>query len=304
VKDIVLDTMNTTESIFVNYDGALDIFERVVDSSSKEEAAPKSTGLIVLEEVSKFAFKKVIDEITELVPGGKYVKDLIELSKSTLEAIEAEKKRSGKATEENSLKDFIVKMRKQIRTGWSQALQNKQDIAVEAQDVYDKKSTGDKEVYRRFLEVQNKLLTDQANSIFSINSLFTQISEGWINESKAPDKEYAAEVLIKLDKDWNVLSAYIDAPRGSRIAEELSNSGAQKVDLTSFDVPRHIMWYPLSDQEGGGLAWCEAQVDAKGHASQASANYFGSSYFNQFIKLLGSKPIPESTKISGFKTSG
>ena len=48
---------------------ALQNFETVVNNESKEEAAPKSTGLIVLEEIGKFVSEKVVDFAAEVVPG-------------------------------------------------------------------------------------------------------------------------------------------------------------------------------------------------------------------------------------------
>lgn len=300
-KEVVRDTLNATESHFIHYDGALEIFAKVVETSSKEEAAPKSTGLIALEEVTKFVFDKAIDKITGMVPGGAVVKGLLDLAKSTTKAIEDEKSRSEKATEDNALKDFINDLRKTIRKGWTTVLSNKEDDAIKAQQIYDGKTKGEKEAYFGYLELLNKNATDSLTGSSSMEALFELISESWISKNIAPGKKYPAEVVIKLDKNWQVLSAYLDAPRGSRIAEELAKHGA--LDLNNFDAPRSIYWYPQSDQKGGGLSWCSARLGAKASAySDIGANVLGQHHLQAFVNLLASKPIPDTTKISGKKS--
>ena len=301
VKDIVLDSLNTIQGIIVNFRGALENFETVVTQSSQEEAIPKATGLIVLDEISKFAMDKVFKLATEVVPGGKVASDLLSLGKSIGEAIEKEKKRAATASESNALKNFIIALRKKLTSAESNVLASKQDDAVSAQQKYDGLSTGKRQTYRSYQELNNSILTKQ-HSTFSVDALFTLIAERWINQSKAPGKKYAAQVAISLDKDWKVINAYINAPRGSRLAEELLKSGGGEIDLTALDVPKHVTWFPLSGQEGAGLVRCFAFVSAKGKITKVGAWTMGAPYLGKFLNLVTTKPIPKTVKLSGHKT--
>ena len=51
-------------------------------------------------------------------------------------------------------------------------------------------------------------------------------------------------VRIHLDRNWQVIVAYLEAPYGSRLAEWLSHN---ELNLSAFRVPRSLRWYPQSD---------------------------------------------------------
>ena len=303
IKDIVLDSLNTVEAMMNNYTGALENFETVVSNSSKEEAKLKDSSAIALEVVGKFVLDKAKSFAYDLMPGGKYAKEIIGLATSIGEAIEKEKKRSAAAMQENALKDFITGLRTKITEAESNLMAAKQDDAVEAQDKYDKKPTqSEKDGYRDYIEYRNHEITSVFQQFFSINALFTRITEAWINQTQAPGKGAPSMVYINMDKNWNVIGAYVDAPRGSRLAEQLLQTGGGDVELASLDVKRRITWFP-AEGEGSGLARVWADVNAAGQIEEIAAWHFGKPYIEQFKALVSSKPVPATTKLTGVKKS-
>src|SRR5690606_29527516 len=178
----------------------------------------------------------------------------------------------------------------------------KQDDAVEAQDKYNSKPTAsEKEGYRDYIEFRNHEITKMFQQFFSIHALFTRITEAWINQTQAPGSGRPAMVYINMDKDWNVIGASIDAPRGSRLAEQLLQTGGGDVELASLDVKRRITWFP-AEGEGAGLARVWADVSAAGQIEEIAAWHFGKPYITQFKALVTSKPVPPTTKLTGVKS--
>lgn len=304
IKEIVMDTMGGFEGWMINYNGALENFETVVMQSSKEEAAPKSTGEIVLNEISEFVFREITDFGSKLVPGGKFVKKIIGLGENISSAIEKEKKRQVAASESNSLKSFITILRNIITTMRSTLSDVKVDDAISAHMHYKKqRSRRAKRNYRKKIVLLNKQVSTALYTDFSVDALFNRITEQWIASTKVPGKRQAARVEITLDKGWNVINAYINAPRGSRLAEQLLLTGGGKVNLSELGVPRIVTWFPQSEQEGAGLSRCWAYVSAEGKIiGDLHAWLHGKSFLNEFGKLIKTKPIPNTVKISGYKT--
>lgn len=293
--------MNIVQAILVNWQGALGIFETTIMHSSKEEATPRANGLIVLDEIGKLIVSEILDYGFKTVPGGEIVNKVYGLGQSIFSAIEAEKKRSATATESNTLKNFIWDLGDKISESQSNLMTTQENIIGIAHRDYGNLDKSEQIKYRRKLLKTNHYLT-KLHKRFTKAYIFTRICELWINKSKIPGKNKKAQIEIALDKDWNVIKAYINAPRGSRLAEDLLRSNGGNVDLTDINVPRFVTWFPLPDKEGNGLARCFAKINAQSKITETGCWYFGKPYHNKFRKLISTKPIPNTVKLSGHKT--
>ena len=302
IYEIVMDIMETIKGFPDNFLGALKNWIIVVTQKSKEEATPKEVGLIVIEEIGKFALDKAVDYVSSIVPGGKVAKALTSLVKSIGTAIENEKNRVEAATESNILKSFFVSLNTHFTTLHSSINAAKGNDAAAAREKYNHlHSEDEKRKYRERLVINNYMITNDLKTIYSVDALFQNISELWIRKTKMPGEKVYAQVRISLNEDWKVTDAYIDAPRGSRIAEQLLSGGEGKFDLSRFRVPRLIRWFPVPG-EGSGLTRCWVHVSADGKFSGWGATLLGRPFLKKFLQLVTSKPIPQTVKLSGHKT--
>ncbi len=313
IKGIVIDSLDAVEGMLQNYIIALANFETAVTYSSKEEADIKSVGVIVAGEVCKFITDKLKGYVTELLyelekmvlGEAKLLKDIFELTKAINEAIEKEQKRSAGAVESGTLGDFIFDLRSRLTTiEKTLAIRGRKEEYGEAAEVrYRQLDSRAREPYRVELALRKSRLLKALNSEFSAESLFRRIVEQWIRQTKAPgEKDEGARLEISLDKDWQVISASINAPRGSRLAQRLLKLQGGSIDLNELHVPRYITWFPLSDQKDSELVRCFARVSSEGIASEIGAWVMGTAYLQKFVGLLRTKPLPRTAKLSGHKT--
>ena len=301
ITDIVTDTLRTARGCLMNFGTALENFETRITNDSGEEAAPKDPAMIAMKEVGTFVLGQLRGQIAGAVPGGKIANDLIGLGEKIGKAIEAEKKRSRNATDKNAAANFIIDMRSLINDAAVDIETNMTEDIVSVRNKYDNAETdGERKAIRNYQELINSNITSMEKSTFSSNALFTNIVEYWINETNSSTGK-PARVFINLDADWNVREAYLDAPFGSRLAEQLEKQGP--LNVMELSVPRVIQWFPHYGKEGGGLVRCLADMDAEGaQAKNVRAMGFQSQgYLQQFINLLSTQPIPETTTVNGNK---
>ena len=65
----------------------------------------------------------------------------------------------------------------------------------------------------------------------SETSFFNRLSAEWINQTSANDGSGQGYILIKMTKDWELHSAHVHAPRGSRLGEQLVRQSGGSIDL-------------------------------------------------------------------------
>jgi hypothetical protein len=283
VEQLVQDNINLEIGMLINLSSALENFQTVVNASSKKEAIPKKVGEIAFEEVTKHVFKEFVDKAFGDVPGGKYVKEVIDLGKDILEAVDKEKARSEKATHEYDLAHFIVAQRTKISDMHSKLFKNSEHIKYEVKEAFNKKSPSQQKAYRQYLVIVNGVLARQA-ALATTEALFKKIAEKWIGgPSPTGSPTTSNSVEIHLDKDWKVISAYIHAPAGQRLAEQLLETEKGKVNLNEFHVPRIVCFYP----EQGGLPELKVNINAAGSVVGGVTNTMGGDrYINTFIERL------------------
>lgn len=301
ITELVTDTFRTARGCLMNFHTALENFETRITAESGEEAAPKDPAMIALQQVGTFVLNQLRGQIASAVPGGKIANDLVSLGQSIEAAIQAERRRSAAATDRNAAANFIIQMRTLINNAAVDLETNMTEDIIAVRSQYDSAgSDGQREAIRFTQELINQQITQMEQSTLSPEALFTHLVEAWINETQAPGgRGQPAHIVINLDREWNVREAYLAAPFGSRLAEQLERQGP--LNVMDMDVPRKVQWFPFYDQEGGGLYRCFADIPAAGQqATNIGAMGIQSQQFLQeFVNLLGTKPIPEATKITG-----
>jgi len=301
ITDIVTDTLRTARGCLMNFGTALENFETRITNDSGEEAAPKDPAMIAMKQVGTFVLGQLRGQIAGAVPGGKIASDLVGLGESIVKAIEAEKKRSKKAGDKNAAANFIIDMRSLINDAAVDVETNMTEDIVSVRNKYDNaKTDGERDAIRNYQELINSQVTSMEKTTFSSNALFTNMVESWINETSSKSGR-PAHVVINLDADWNVFEAYLDAPFGSRLAEQLEKQGP--LNVMELSVPRIVQWFPHHGEEGGGLVRCLADIDAEGSQAKnvRAMGIQSQRYVQRFVNLLSTKPIPETTTVNGNK---
>ncbi len=299
-EDIAEDNLNTIHGILVNYAGALQNFETVVNNSSASEAAPKDAGMIALEEVGKVVFDKLLGAIASVVPGGAAAKAITDTSKGVLEAIAKEKARAQAANESNALKNFVVSQRTQVTTATSSLLAAKTDT----REAVAKKAKGLEgaalKSYKLGLGLTNNNLNTALKGSHSVAGLSTTIACQFIENSKKPGSNQNAHIFIRLDKEWKVSSAYIQAPRGDRIGEWLTQVTGQQVKLGDLPCDRILAWSPYGPESV--LPEILADYDENGSGKNLRSTMGGQQHIRTFADNIKKKGIPDAVKVTGVQT--
>lgn len=300
------DTVNTMQAILVNAEAALENFETVVNSSSEEEAAPKDVGLIAIEHMGRVAFDTVKSAAFKLAPGGAIASESTQFVEGLFAAIEAEKKRSDAAGVSNALGDFIVGIRTNIAEFRSNLLAGKVETVDAVRTTYDQSTNQD--MYLTYLTMIRDSIDNARQGTCSIASLFNSVASDWINASQSNDGSGQGYVLIKLDKHWNLHSAYIHAPRGFRLGEALVKANGGQVDLTTLACKRVIEWLFAFPPTGLGslTVTLDRNNQAVGGIRPENAMFSSQAeyeeYAGRFRRHFETDGIPNSLKITGEKT--
>lgn len=284
-RGLVEDNINTVETLFENYLLALDNFGFVVDHAAASEAIPKSVGSIVLQEVAKEVFDKVISAGTTAVP---LLGDAVKLGIKILEKVDEEEKKTEGNAVSNALKNLVVEERKQAGKAKGQVHTQRAEILQDADERLAKMDAGAKKAYRGQLEFENNNLTSMVGGSHSIEGMFKQITQKWI--AKAPK---GGVVHIFLDKDWKAFAVQIKAPMGARLAEQLMKDAGGEFDLNSFKVKRRVIYKPAD------LTFVEMDFDAAGTGSNITANIFGKNHLQAFVDNMSKKGLPKTKVMTG-----
>jgi len=255
--DMSDDIVNTMLAIIDQAHTALQNFETVVNQNSAEEAVPKDPGLIALEKFGDFVFGKVSSFGASLVPGGALALEATTLLHSVSSAIDTERQRSSNAQASNQLANFITSLRTTITTHRSNLLSNK----VETRNSVEENITSGSFGHARVGMLRDNVESSRTGDC-SISSLFNQISGDWISQTTSSDGSSEGEIIIKMDKNWELVSAYIDAPRGSRLGEQLVRQSGGSIDLDAIPCKRTVEY--LFAYPGTGLGAIVTEITAEG----------------------------------------
>lgn len=298
ISELVTDTLRTTRGCLMNFRTALENFETRITAESGEEAAPRDPAMIALQQVGSFVLGQLRSQITSAVPGGSFANSLVGLGESIESAIVAERRRSAAATERNAAANFIIRIRSLINTTAVNLESTMTEDVISARERYDHaESDGQRQAIRTQQEMVNAQVTRMMQTTCSAEAIFTRIVEAWINETSSPSGG-AARVWINMDRGWTAREAYLAAPFGSRLGEQLQQDGP--LDLVNLHVPRTVQWFPFYGEEGGGLVRCMADIDVDNHVTNIRAMGVQSTrYLQEFVNLVSTTPIPPTTRVTG-----
>ncbi|MEQ8674074.1 MAG: hypothetical protein RLP44_24465 [Aggregatilineales bacterium] len=298
ISEIVTDTLRTTRGCLMNFQTALDNFETRITNDSGEEAAPKDPAMIALQQVGTFVLGQLRSQIASAVPGGSFANSIVSLGQSIEQAIVAERRRSVAATERNAAANFVIRIRSLINTTAVDLESTMTEDVISVRERYDQAdSDGHRDAIRFHQELINSQVTQMLQTTFSTEAIFTRIVEAWINENQSPSGGQA-RVWINMDRGWTAREAYLAAPFGSRLAEQLEQQGS--LDLINLHVPRTVQWFPFYGEDGGGLVRCMADIDVDNHVTNIRAMGIQSgSYLQEFTNLVSTTPIPPTTQVNG-----
>jgi len=301
---LVADNMNTMISTLVGFGGGLHEFSKVVESSTKKDTIPRDSVLIAMETVGKELGKHLLDNALSAFPvAGPILKALKDMIAGTYDAISTERKRAAGAAVSNALKDFFVTMNRVITGGQRALLREMEDQKAAAKkQVKSLDEKGQAEYIKRLLKVNAKL-TALDEQRYTAKSIFSMIAAEWIRGSESPENSEDAYVEIIMGTDWTVKKAFLHAPRGDRLAEQLTQDAGGKFDITRFPVDRHIQWFPSESILGSlGARVTADNTITKVYSTSLNADALWEKYgqtFNDKIILDG---LPKVVELDGSKT--
>lgn len=287
VNELILDNLNTKEAMLDNQGTALDNFQTIVNSSSAKSTIPKGVGEIIIESFTKFVFEKVLDETLKKIPAAK---EIFALGKSIIEDIDKEKKRVQQASTSYSLGQFIVNHRTSIRKLTSRLKSDKVNIQSDTIKSYDAlKTEAEKKQYRSTLIWKNDYYTKLEAGSHSPEKLFQMIATLWINQSNTNN-----HLFVRINQNWEVVTAHIHAPMGQKLAEQLLKTNIGEVNLNNFKIYKKVEYAPAA------LTYVNMDFDSNGKsASPLTANIYGQHHVNDFLKNIRTRGFPKTKILTG-----
>lgn len=163
------------------------------------------------------------------------------------------------------------------------SLRNEEDFIAGGRRHYDESSAEEKAQY------QGKLinrLNELDQSVKPSKYFFRELAETWIRGTKSPGitdffgtiGRGDSSVIIKVDTRGEVLSAFINAPHGQKIAEELlKNNRSLGVDVMGLKVPRTVLIYSDASKpiyfDGAVKIGSDGQVDGSSTRGALGAQF-------------------------------
>jgi hypothetical protein len=297
-EELIEDNINVVDTMLDHYDRALGQFETAMRSASAKEAEKKGVGEILLTEVTKMVAEKITDLALEEFPGAKTVYSSV---KTLLDAIDKEEKRAAAAGYSHDLGVFVTTIRTQIgklRDAFKDGIVTIKHDAHKAQIA---RTAGAQSAARTEVRLLNQSLRAQAAGAFSEAGLYQVMAEKWISGSVSGEGKAKGWVYIRLDKGWNVSSAYIHAPGGARLAEQMLREESGSVNLNDFKVRRQVDFMPQD------LTSVSMWLDEKGHGSVIEQNLLAAdnpAYYSTFVNKIRTVGIPPTTKLTGDEAEG
>jgi len=202
------------QALLIRYAGALHTFNNTLTSASSKDIKSQF-GKVMLDYVSD----QVIGKIAGNISGASYVYDIYK-------AIQLENKRVQQQKEQFNISKFFKKHNKWITKNASNLKSKETESKMEAVKHYKSLTDNNKKViYWHKLKLKADNL-DRHLKKMTQDKIFILFSEKWISNSKTTyfrNILMSAYIEIRLDTKWNVSKAYIHAPGGQKIADELNS---------------------------------------------------------------------------------
>jgi hypothetical protein len=234
--DVLAEGIFDEEHEILNQWGAaLDVFDKVLESSSDKATRPDFKAVVV-----EFFKEKIMGELAKRseIHGASEAIDL-------LKKLEDEVKRAEAAKESADLRDFYVEHKRAV------ANLEKAVIGMKSNFVTRVRKTPKSQ--HALMRHDLVALFEDVDSRFKATnqeSLYRSLTEAWIAGSTTTSistKVPAFIVIRVVGRDLKVLNAEIKGPGGQKIAEQLVKDSPDGVDLISMAVPRNILWFRTPD---------------------------------------------------------
>jgi hypothetical protein len=261
---------------------ALDVFDKVLESSSDKATRPDFKKVVV-----EFFKDKIIGELAKKsnIHGASEAIDL-------LKKLEDEVKRAEAAKESADLRDFYV--------------QHKRAVADLEKAVIGMKSNFVTWV-RKTPKSQHALMRNDLVTLFedvdtrfkatNQESLYRSLSEAWIagSTTTAISTKVPAFIVIRVvGRDLKVVSAEIKGPGGQKIAEQLLKDSPDGVDLISMAVPRNILWFRSPEDMYFSAV---VKLDADSNLIN-EGSYIEGNYMPLYTRIMG-EGLEPAKKVTG-----
>jgi hypothetical protein len=285
-EELVNTNIDTKLAILENEMIALAQFYIVIVSASKGETVARGAGEIALESLASFVFDSVIDGSIKEIPAAKPV---IGLSQDIFTSIKNEESRVKAATESYNLGQFVVKNSGLLANLHSQLLSSRVPILHEKMNIYNSKPASWKKVAVIYEQAVRDRDTSALKTTHSFQGLFKYVTGEWISSyfSSSNVEFTKGYMTINVDENWNAVGAYINAPGGQKIADELKLMSNNVVSLKNFRVPITLVFR--------GIYYLDIAKD--GSLTRARNNWFATDkIWNWFYETYQKKGVPKETK--------
>lgn len=275
IEDIAKNYFDTLDSALDNEATALENFQTVVNSSSKDEI---SRGVVGVKEVVLPELESIANLAVSLIPHGEVGKAITEILMGNSD--------QHQAATSNTLKDYITEYRSKIGRERSAIKTNRAIDEATIRNTYNSLDPAGKNQYYASQSQKLEKLKQKYSTRYNETFLFNNIVQSWINENNrnssgvGPDY-YAINYIV--DKDWNAVYAYISGTIGGRLNEQLMKVNPSGVPIESLKIPVEIRWFPEGFHDNSG---CGATFDENGRLKRVVYTHSGRNFLHQFALNL------------------
>ena len=226
---------------------ALQNLESVMKAPSANETVQESEAAVVFDEMTKHLSDHIASYMLKPLPFGSEIGEFLALGSWT-EALKAESKRVKVATEDHAIMRYITAFRKQLGAEHAALATNATGVMHRQLRKHEAHDVANQALDRNDIMVVNERYAHYISSgSGTVAGCFASMVCDWTNNTKVPGSKQASRVRLRYDRDWNFMFAKLEAPRGERLAEELTQDGA--VNLQTLPMRKLVEWKPFMSRD-------------------------------------------------------
>jgi len=221
------------------------------------------------------------------------------------EAVRTEKRRTRKAGEDHILMRYIVGCRELLGQKQAALASKATPLIRKRITEHESRDEANQALDRNDLMIVNERWTRHIISGHgTVSGCFSDIVCTWTNHTKVPGSKQTAHVRIRYDREWNLMFAKLEAPRGERLAEELTRDG-RAVNLQTLPVRRVIEWKPHLAKNVAhphlhqASIFFSREIDETGTWQETRWSEFAADLKPEFEEKAASLVLPVVTELKG-----
>jgi hypothetical protein len=289
----------------VNARGALGMFSEVMEGPSSNEVAALQAASRATTSLLGALADNLARHAIEVVPGGRAVWSGITDLRTFAKAHAGVRGASGDAaaaTEERAVTAFIVQAIERVTEAERDVISNREPFVAGVERHYSslteaEQSTFHEQTFLAARDAQQQVVSGP----LSISAQFCTLSRAWMAEDERQTSPVwslsAGQLVITLSEAWEVEDAFLDAPRGDRIAEQLMALHGGSLNVRELAVPMIVQW--RGERPSGGHVWIKAYLLGDGTHYKTT----GGSHFEvlkpELEARLADRGIPSITRLHG-----